>query len=51
MYSLDGAPFQPSGNFTGLAAASYYVETMDANGCFSGIPFEITEPLPFPGHS
>ncbi len=47
MYSLDGAPFQSSGNFTGLPAASYYVETMDANGCVSGIVFEITEPLPF----
>ncbi|MDZ7635704.1 MAG: SprB repeat-containing protein [Bacteroidales bacterium] len=42
-----GEPLQPSGHFTGLPAASYFAETMDANGCVSGIPFEITEPLPF----
>ncbi len=46
-YSIDGAPFQPSGDFTGLSAASYYFEVMDANGCTSGITSEIQEPLPF----
>jgi len=46
-YSIDGAPYQPSGDFTGLSAASYFFEVMDANGCTSGITSEITEPLPF----
>ena len=46
-YSIDGAPFQPSGDFTGLSAASYYFEVRDANGCTGSITRDITEPLPF----
>jgi gliding motility-associated-like protein len=46
-YSIDGSPFQPSGDFTGLSAASYYFEVVDANSCVSGISLEIKEPLPF----
>ncbi len=46
-YSIDGAPFQPSGDFTGLSAASYYFEVMDANACTSDTTLEIIEPLPF----
>ncbi len=46
-YSIDGAPFQASGNFTGLSAASYLFEVMDANGCTSDTTLDITEPLPF----
>ncbi len=46
-YSIGGAPFQASGDFTGLSAASYYFEIMDANGCVSDITLEIIEPLPF----
>ncbi len=32
-YSIDGTNFQPSGNFTGLAAGVYTVIVKDANGC------------------
>ncbi len=46
-YSIDGSPFQPSGDFTGLSAASYYFEVMDVNGCTGSITLDITEPLPF----
>ena len=46
-YSIDGAPFQASGDFTGLTAASYYFEVMDANGCVSDTTLDIIEPLPF----
>ena len=46
-YSIDGSPFQASGDFTGLSAGSYDFEVMDANGCMSDITLSITEPLPF----
>ncbi|MCU0377959.1 MAG: gliding motility-associated C-terminal domain-containing protein [Bacteroidales bacterium] len=46
-FSIDGSPFQPSGDFTGLAAGSYYFEVMDANGCISDTTLTIAEPLPF----
>jgi gliding motility-associated-like protein len=46
-YSIDGSPFQSSGDFTGLSSASYYFEVMDANGCISDTTLEINEPLPF----
>ena len=47
MFSIDGNPFQPTGDFTGLAAGTYMFEVMDANGCVSDTTLEITEPLPF----
>lgn len=46
-YSIDSSPFQSSGDFSGLSAASYYFEVMDANGCVSDTLLEIKEPLPF----
>jgi gliding motility-associated-like protein len=46
-FSMDGAPFQPSGDFTGLAAATYMLEVMDSKGCVSGTTLEVIEPLPF----
>lgn len=46
-YSIDGSPFQASGDFTGLPAASYYFEVQDANGCISDITLDISDPLPF----
>jgi hypothetical protein len=47
MFSIDGAPFQLSGDFTGLAAGTYLFELRDANGCSSDTALTITEPLPF----
>ncbi len=46
-YSIDGAPFQASGSFTGLSVATYYLEVMDANGCIADTSLAVTEPLPF----
>ena len=46
-YSIDGSPFQASGDFTGLSAGSYDFEVMDAYGCMSDITLTIIEPLPF----
>ncbi len=46
-YSIDGSAFQVSGDFTGLSAASYDFEVMDAYGCVSDITLAIAEPLPF----
>ena len=47
MFSMDGAPFQLSGDFTGLAAGTYLFELLDGNGCGSDTTLTITEPLPF----
>lgn len=47
MFSINGAPFQLSGDFTGLAAGSYHFEVRDANGCVSDRTLDITEPQPF----
>lgn len=46
-YSIDGAPFQASGAFSGLSAATYYLEVMDDHGCVADTSLEIIEPLPF----
>jgi len=32
-YSLNGSPFQPTGNFSGLSANTYVVLVQDFNGC------------------
>jgi gliding motility-associated-like protein len=32
-YSLNGSPFQPTGNFSGLSANTYIVLVQDFNGC------------------
>ncbi len=47
MFSMDGSPFQSSGDFTGLAAGIYIFEVTDDNGCVSDTTLAITEPLPF----
>ncbi|HUW92646.1 MAG TPA: HYR domain-containing protein [Bacteroidales bacterium] len=46
-YSMEGAPFQASGDFTGLAPGDWYFEVMDGNGCVSDTTITVTEPLPF----
>ncbi len=33
LYSVNGSPFQPGGNFAGLGPGSYTVLVSDANGC------------------
>ncbi|HOU96140.1 MAG TPA: HYR domain-containing protein, partial [Bacteroidales bacterium] len=43
-FSLDGGPYQSSGNFTGLAAGSYNVTVRDANLCIFNVPVIITQP-------
>jgi hypothetical protein len=52
LYSLDnGATFQSSGNFRGLAAGTYHAIAKDANGCFttSSSPVTLTAPAPIVG--
>jgi gliding motility-associated-like protein len=46
-YSIDGSPFQASGDFTDLAPGDWYFEVMDGNGCLSDTTITVTEPLPF----
>lgn len=48
-FSLNGAAFQASGNFTGLAAGSYTVTAKDANGCTGSANFTLTAPNPCAG--
>jgi gliding motility-associated-like protein len=43
-YSLNGAAFQSSGSFTGLAPASYTVSIRDANMCSASVVATITQP-------
>ncbi|MBP8959116.1 MAG: gliding motility-associated C-terminal domain-containing protein [Bacteroidales bacterium] len=43
-FSLDGGPYQVSGNFTGLAAGGYNVTVRDANLCTFNVPVLITQP-------
>ncbi|MEZ5069402.1 MAG: gliding motility-associated C-terminal domain-containing protein [Bacteroidales bacterium] len=43
---MDGSPFQPVGNFGGLAAGSYVITVIDAGGCTLDSTVEITEPAP-----
>ncbi len=47
MFSINGAAFQPMGDFTGLSAGAYMFEVIDGNGCISDTTISITEPLPF----
>lgn len=46
-FSIDGSPFQPSGDFINLSAGDYYFEVMDDYGCVSDTTITIIEPLPF----
>ena len=45
-YSLDGFFFQPTPSFTGLAAGTYNLYVMDANGCMVFGSVTINEPTP-----
>ncbi len=44
LFSLNGGIFQPSGNFSGLAAATYTLSLKDANNCQRDTLVTITEP-------
>lgn len=48
-FSLNGAAFQASGNFTSLAAGSYTVTAKDGNGCTGSANFTLTAPNPCAG--
>lgn len=43
-YSLNGAPAMNSSFFTGLAPAEYSLRVRDANGCFSDLFLDVSEP-------
>jgi len=43
-YSLNGAPFQLTGVYSGLTAGNYTIEIQDANICTAIVPVNITEP-------
>lgn len=43
-FRINAGSWQPNGLFTGLAANSYLVEVMDANGCMTATNTDITEP-------
>jgi uncharacterized protein (DUF2141 family) len=43
-YSIDGADFQESSSFSGLAAGDYAVAAKDANGCVVEVAVSITAP-------
>ncbi len=43
-YSLDGAPYQASGTYSGLTAQSYLVIVRDLNGCIYNVNITITQP-------
>ncbi|MEQ9375563.1 MAG: choice-of-anchor Q domain-containing protein [Imperialibacter sp.] len=46
-YSIDGADFQESNSFSGLAAGDYAVAVKDANGCVVEVAVAITAPNGF----
>lgn len=48
-YSLNGAAFQASGNFTNLATGNYTVVAKDINGCTGSTLFILTAPNPCAG--
>jgi large repetitive protein len=41
-YSINTAPFQASGNFTGLNAGTYQITAKDVNGCTNATNFTVT---------
>jgi hypothetical protein len=45
-FSVNGADYQSSGSFTGLAAGNYILHVSDALGCSSSTNFTITQPNP-----
>lgn len=48
-FSLNGAAFQASGNFTNLATGTYTVVAKDLNGCSGTTVFTLTAPNPCAG--
>lgn len=48
-FSVNGAAFQASGNFTNLAVGSYTVVAKDVNGCTGSAVFTLTAPNPCAG--
>ena len=46
-YSINGAPFQASGDFTGLAAGDYDISVIDLNSCQKDTTITIIEPAVF----
>lgn len=46
LYSLNGGPFTPSPQFTGLGEGSFTITIQDAAGClYTAPPFQLTQPL------
>lgn len=46
LYSLNGGPFTPNGQFSGLGDGTYVITVQDAAGCLYTAPdFTLTEPL------
>ncbi len=43
-YSLNGAPYQASGNYSDLSAQAYLVIVQDINGCIDNVNVTITQP-------
>ncbi len=47
LYSLNGGPFTPTAQFSGLGEGTYVITVQDAAGClFTAPDFDIMEPLP-----
>lgn len=44
IFSINGGPFQASGNFTGLAAGSYIITAKNGNNCSGSATFNLTAP-------
>jgi hypothetical protein len=50
-YSINGGAFQSSGNFTGLAAATYSVTAKDSRGCTGNNSFTVSVSSPCAGQT
>lgn len=48
-FSLNGGPFQSSGNFSGLTAGSFTITAKNSNGCTGSANFTLTAPNPCAG--
>jgi uncharacterized protein (DUF2141 family) len=48
-FSINGGPFQASGNFTNLGAGSYTIVAKDGNGCTGSNSFILNAPNPCAG--
>lgn len=43
-FKLNSAPWQPTGNFTGLTAGNYVIQVQDDSLCTFDLPIEISQP-------